>query len=541
MERFWDTPEKLEDLLCELVSWESIYLTQGEAEFPVKLKGLLGELEYFKQQPDHLELGEVNWGRTFLTALYKHEDAVDTVVLISHFDTVSTEDYGVLRPLASNPRLLTRALHDRKEMLTEDALADLESGNYLFGRGTMDMKAGLALHMALLEKASTEQWPVNLVLLTVPDEEVNSNGMRHAVPFLLELAKTHQLDYSLFLNGEPVFAQDPKESDFKVYSGSIGKIMPSALFYGKETHVGEPLSGLTSNYMASYLTQEMSWNPKFRETLYGETSPLPVTVLQRDVKMEYSAQTPYRAVSMYNVFLLERNAEETMQMFEETAREALAKMSRDYVEMCTREGIEPVNEVKVFRFEELKEYALEKLGEKTVEQIMSNVTEDVDHDVREQSHAITDQLLIQCHELTPAVILLFAPPYYPPVNSSDSELVQKCIQQVQETALERFGLEVKQGHYFNGISDLSYVNFQDQNEGWQTYEQNTPVYGRSYSIPFEAMHRLQAPVLNVGPFGRDAHQRTERLNRKSAFEELPVLLEDLLLTQFTPLLSNKQA
>ena len=55
MERFWDTPEKLEDLLCELVSWESIYLTQGEAEFPVKLKGLLGELDYFKQHPDHLE------------------------------------------------------------------------------------------------------------------------------------------------------------------------------------------------------------------------------------------------------------------------------------------------------------------------------------------------------------------------------------------------------------------------------------------------------------------------------------------------------
>src|SRR5690606_21171288 len=109
-------------------------------------------------------------------------------------------------------------------------LKDLESGNYLFGRGVMDMKAGLALHMALLEKASTEQWPINLVLLTVPDEEVNSNGMRHAVPTLLEMADEHNLTYSLFLNGEPVFAQDPNEQDFKVYTGSIGKIMPSALF-----------------------------------------------------------------------------------------------------------------------------------------------------------------------------------------------------------------------------------------------------------------------------------------------------------------------
>ena len=57
---------------------------------------------------------------------------------------------------------------------------DLKSGDYLFGRGTMDMKMGLALHLHLLEIASSEKWPINLMLLTVPDEEVNSAGMRAA-------------------------------------------------------------------------------------------------------------------------------------------------------------------------------------------------------------------------------------------------------------------------------------------------------------------------------------------------------------------------
>ena len=69
--------------------------------------------------------------------------------------------------------------------------------------------------------------------------------MRAAVTKLLELKEKYNLIYKLFLNGEPVFTQEPGDGSFYVYSGSIGKIMPSALFYGKETHVGEPLSGIT--------------------------------------------------------------------------------------------------------------------------------------------------------------------------------------------------------------------------------------------------------------------------------------------------------
>ena len=69
----------------------------------------------------------------------------------------------------------------------------------------MDMKMGLALHLQLMEKAILNHWPINLLLLTVPDEEVNSSGMRHAVPILLDIQKKYGLEYKLFLNSEPVF------------------------------------------------------------------------------------------------------------------------------------------------------------------------------------------------------------------------------------------------------------------------------------------------------------------------------------------------
>lgn len=42
------------------------------------------------------------------------------------------------------------------------------------------------------------------------------------------------------------------------------------------------------------------------------------------------------------------------------------------------------------------------------------------------------------------------------------------------------------------------------------------------------MSQLQAPVLNIGPRGRDAHKKTERLHAHSAFVEVPFIIEQLI-------------
>ncbi|MCZ8536656.1 M20/M25/M40 family metallo-hydrolase [Paenisporosarcina quisquiliarum] len=532
-ELMWSTPEALRTLLCEVVSWKSMTLSDGEREFPFKVQSKLQDIPYFHDNHKNIELSEADFGRKFLTALYKHPEAKETIVLISHFDTVNTEEYGDLEALAFEPEMLTKALLDVKDELPEDARLDLESGNYLFGRGTMDMKMGLVLHMSLIEKASHEEWPVNIILLTVPDEEVNSSGMRAAVSKLIDYRTQHHLTYKLFLNSEPIFAQQPGDDKYYLYSGSIGKIMPSALFYGMETHVGEPLSGITANYIASFLTQRMEFNPLFQETVLGEKTPLPVTIQQKDLKMEYSAQTPYRAKALYNVFLMKRNAAEIMSIFEGVANEAADECNKSYQAVCTREGVEPVGDIRVLKYEELMNHAVAKFGNDYVESVKTTVRDHQEWDDREKSFRIVDTLMIQCQELAPAIVLLFAPPYYPAVNTSDDPLVKECVEFVKELGQTEFNLNIEQIHYFNGISDLSYVNYEDTTGGWQVFEANTPVWGDSYSIPFNEMRLLKAPVLNVGPFGKDAHKRTERLHIQSAFVELPQLLENLVKNVLT--------
>lgn len=524
----WNTPEKLRALLCELVSWESRTHTEGERSFPYKLQQKLRELTYFKKQPEYLSLNLADHGRNFVTALYKHSSAKDTIVLISHFDTVQTEEYGDLEELAFHPELLTKELMKRKDNLKEDARIDLESGEYLFGRGTMDMKMGLALHMSLIETAISEDWPINLLLVTVPDEEVNSAGMREAVKALVSLRDQFNLSYKLFLNGEPSFSQKPGDENYYIYSGSIGKVMPAALFYGKETHVGEPLKGMTANYIASYLTQLMEWNPLFNETDRGERTPLPVSLQQKDLKTQYSTQTPYRAVALYNVFLMKKTASDIMNLFEEIAQEAARRCNESYKALCEHEQVEGIGEVRVIRYKDLFTYAQKKLGKEQVEKLVSDVESNEQWDEREKSLRIADGLMIRCKELAPAIIILFAPPYYPAVNSSDDPLIKDIAQYVKDLASKEFDMKVNQIHYFNGLCDLSYVNYNDESDGWSAFEENTPVWGNTYSIPFKEMSQLQAPVLNIGPFGKDAHQSTERLHIQNAFVQTPLILKSLI-------------
>ena len=531
MGRRWDTPESRRALLCELVSWDSRTLTEGERLFAQRLETKLRDMPYFSQHPDLVGLHDAGLGRHAVTALYRHPDAEDTVVLISHFDTVQTDEYGSLQALSTLPEELTAKLHELKHTLHNEARADLESGEYLFGRGTMDMKAGLAAHLALVEQAIDESWPVNLLLLTVPDEEVNSAGMRAAVDVLIDLEGKHGLSYSLFLNGEPSFTQEPGDTKEYIYSGTIGKIMPAALFYGKETHVGEPLQGLTANYIASYLTQQMEFSALFEETAYGEKTPLPVSLYQRDLKDQYSTQTPYRAAALYNVFLYKRTAADVMETFEQAARDAASACNTAYRELCRRNGVGGIGEVSVHRYEQIVAHAEEKLGADAVRKLKAEAIEKAGSDEREQSFAVADRLMIECQELAPAIVLLYAPPYYPAVNSTEDPLVRQAVTLMQETA-RSLGSDLGQVHYFNGICDLSYVNYKDDGDGWVAYERNTPVWGDTYSIPFEGMKHLQAPVLNIGPLGRDAHQRTERLHIDSAFRRLPIMLETLIRELF---------
>jgi uncharacterized protein YqhQ len=90
------------------------------------------------------------------------KETARTVLLNGHFDVVDTDVCGDLAEAAFDADTYTRRVAERD--IPAEAREDLATGNWLFGRGVMDMKSGLALHMAYLAHMArqTEKLGVNL-------------------------------------------------------------------------------------------------------------------------------------------------------------------------------------------------------------------------------------------------------------------------------------------------------------------------------------------------------------------------------------------
>ncbi|HWO97108.1 MAG TPA: M20/M25/M40 family metallo-hydrolase [Bacillus sp. (in: firmicutes)] len=532
--------EQLVDLLCELVGVKSITGSHEEIDMAQKVVEKLGQLDYFKHNQEMLQLHPTEDGRFFVTALHRKENVKKTIILISHFDVVDVEDYGPLKEYAFNPKTLTELMKQRKEEYDPRVQTDLESDEWLFGRGTMDMKCGLTVHMSLMEQACSGKFDGNLLLLTVPDEEVNSVGMRTAVPALVKMAEAYDLEYELVLNSEPIFSLYPGDENHYIYTGSIGKLLPGFLCYGQETHVGEPLSGLNATLMSAMVATEMELNTSFCEVAPSQDSPPPTAQLQKDLKTDYSVQIPHRSVSLYNLLLMERSVEKTVDMLLETAGMAARRIETFYTERAEQyarlHGKETAGKkisVSVYTFDQLRNYAITTFGKEHVQALEGKVwMKKGELGDRELSIQLVDEYAILCNELGPMIVLFFAPPFYPAVETSHHPIVQRLTQEMTDYAGRAHGISFTSLQYFNGISDLSYVGLKEELSGIAAYTENVPVWDVTYSIPFEELKKLNVPVLNFGPVGRDAHQQTERLHIDYAFVKLKDMLEHLLYTVF---------
>lgn len=542
----WKTKEQLTKLLCNLVEIPSITGSEAEKHFPNFVTKELASLKYFQQHPDHLKKNPTGDGRYFVTGLVrKNPNTKKTVILISHFDVVDVQDYGKWKNHAFQPEKLTQMYYSHKAELPQQVQKDMETGNWLFGRGTMDMKCGLALHMAMIEQASEGVFDGNLLLLTVPDEEVNSVGMRAAVPVLLEMAEKYNLEYTTVLNGEPMFMRYPGDQKKYIYTGSIGKILPGFLCYGKETHVGEPFAGLNANYMASVLTDEFELNTELCDIVEGEITPPPTNLIQHGIKEEYSVQIPHRAVTLCNLFILDKTMDDIVSLLREKAEKVAKKITDSYRRQVSEFSHytpfdAPNLKVSVFTYEELTNYAVKNYGMEKVNSIQSAIISNRgEKDDREVTIEIADKLTILCKELAPMIVIFFAPPYYPAISSYKHPLIKDVVATLDKYAKESHDITFEKINYFNGISDLSYVGLQYPAESMKSLTANMPLWDQGYSVPLQELELFDVPVLNVGPVGFDAHQWTERLDLDYVFETLMDLLPVCIHALFTSNASDK--
>ncbi|WP_246944781.1 M20/M25/M40 family metallo-hydrolase [Bacillus pinisoli] len=530
----WQSKEELVALLSKLVEKESITGTNEEIEMAELIHSTLQELPYFHENPDHLKLKSITDGRLFVTALVKKPNVKKTIILLSHFDVVEVGDYGSFKDLAFRPKELTEEYKKHKQLFPKTVREDLESENWLFGRGTMDMKAGLALQMSMLERAANGEFDGNLLLVAVPDEEVNSAGMIGAVPTLVNLAASYDIEYAACLNSEPMFSKYPGDEHYYMYTGSIGKVLPGFLCSGKETHVGEPFSGLNANLMVSELTKVLELNTDFCEVVEGEVTPPPTSLFQRDLKEEYSVQIPHMASALFNVLFMKRSLQELTDLLLQQVNLAAKNIELHYEKQVEKyRQLESFSEnkmkVNVYTYQQLLKLAVDKHGSEVIEKRQRElVSARSGEDDREFSIKLAQDVVTLCKEQSPMIVLFYSAPYYPSVLSSGEELISSTKDKLLAYAKDTYDMTIKPLHYFSGLSDLSFVGLRGKKEELDPLLLNMPLFKKGYDLPVDELEKLQVPVLNVGPFGKDAHQWTERLHVPISFEIFPDLISQTI-------------
>ena len=160
------------------------------------------------------------------------------------------------------------------------------------------------------------------------------------------------------------------------------------------------------------------------------------------------------------------------------------------------------------------------------------------NDDRTYSLEVVRELHRHWSNKNPAVILFYAPPYYPHIyvkgeDENEKRLlaaVDEAVEQVSAGSPHKF--EVKK--FYPYISDLSYCSISHKPEVINALVNNMPGWNEIYSLPVESIRKLNVPVVNIGPWGKDAHKFTERVNIPYSFEVMPEILEntvELLLSK----------
>ena len=208
------------EIALELTSWSSVTGTPGEAAFAQRLQDYLRLKGFDEGLSLSVDAGPNPRGNI---VVLKRGRSARTVVLTGHFDTVSYDDYGALTDLALDAEALTISITSRLRESGENKLAlqDFESGEFLAGRGLLDMKAGLAAGLAAMEAYAGD---ASILFLAVCDEEETSAGARAAAPALKNLEKQLGLEIKLVINLDAISDQG---------DGSSGRVV--TLWINRET------------------------------------------------------------------------------------------------------------------------------------------------------------------------------------------------------------------------------------------------------------------------------------------------------------------
>ena len=459
-------------------------------------------------------------------ALFLRGSGPKTVLLTGHYDTVTVQDYGDLRELAIRPEALLDALRDRLDRSARTpaevlAKADFASGDYLPGRGLLDMKAGLAAGLVVCEGFAAKAAPVgNLLFLALPDEENASAGARAAAPALAHMARHKQIEIVAAINLDAIADNGSGTTGQAIATGTVGKVLPTAFVVGVPTHSGFPLNGVNAAVLLAAICARVEWSPALTDGSGGQPGTPPSLLSLRDGKTGYDVTTPSTAFATWNVILQRRTPADILNAFDALCREAIADILGQ-LSARTPEGIN-LPKVPLLRFSEVLDLA--KSREPALLDRLAGQAE-AGQPLPEKCRVATEAIWAASGLAGPAVVTGFGSIPYLATALSGTDRALSLRQAAVATA-QKAEVPVAISDYFAGISDMSFLGEADP-AALAILAANTPLWETEVRWPATGLPAA-IPTINIGPWGRDYHTPLERLHTGYAFDILPQLLRDVV-------------
>jgi arginine utilization protein RocB len=463
-----------------------------------------------------------------------------TVILTGHYDTVSIADYGELRPLATKPELLAPALSGRLAQGASSAAdlrakADLDCGEFLPGRGLLDMKAGLAAALAVAERFAAAGSAGNLLFLAVPDEEAASAGARAAAAQLGAIAAAHDLDFAAAINLDAVADDGDGSAGRVVALGTVGKLLPTAFVAGQAAHAAFPLAGINAAALIAAIAMRLEWAAELTDASTAMPGTPPSLLSLRDGKAAYDVTTPATAFATWNVLSFTRTPAAVLDAFDALCGAAVADALAALRQRARRSGLphgagDAIAAIPVVRFAELE--AELRRADPDAAAAIDRLRQELAHgrlSVPEQCRAVTERLWAASRRTAPAVITGFGSIPYLPTSLSASPAARRLAAAARTAAAataRRHDTAITCVPFFTAISDMSFLG-EAEASALEVVAPNTPVWADTIRWP-PGGGIGGVPIINAGPWGRDYHTPLERLHTRYGFTVLPDLVAEIV-------------
>ncbi|OIK10610.1 peptidase M20 [Bacillus sp. MUM 116] len=539
--------EQVETMTRKLVSIPSVNGTEGEANVADFIKQTLQSFPYFTQHPLNVWEQPIPgdpFGRKNIFALiHGKSTSRKTIIFHSHMDTVGIEDFGSLKKDALNPDALQAFFENYT--FDQEVQQDARSGDWLFGRGAVDMQSGIAVHLAnvLYFSEHLDELPGNILLMFNPDEESQHVGVQSAISELKRLSQQENLEFVAAINDDFITPLYDGDTTRYIYTGAAGKLLPCFYIFGREVHVGDTLTGIDPNVIASEFTRRIHNNLDLAETIEGELCLPPTCLYQRDTKEIYNVQTAKSSYLYFNYFIYERTAKEVMDQLKEITIDACSDVEHTsytrYQTFLKQTGLPPKPLFWNIEVTTLADYIdeLERKGIETTSHTQRVIEENKGLELRMLCFKVVEALQQLDPDKKPRVILFFAPPYLPHNYLKDDQARDRTLLQVIEKVVAEMETESEEifavKKFFPYLADGSFLSLHETDEEILSLIRNIPEWDSIGITPFKDIRELNIASINMGVYGKDGHQWTERVFKPYTFHVLPKLIRKTTIQLLT--------